>query len=88
MARCPSAQWSTISLHSIHLSQFTHTPLRYYFMSASYAERGFSTGSGFPARINNVIALLWHLSHETSNYVHLFASGCGAAVIAPGLYGE
>lgn len=29
MARCPFAQWSTVSLHPpIHLAQFTHTPLR------------------------------------------------------------
>lgn len=50
MARCPFAQWSTISLHSIHLSQFAHTPLRATTLCwpPTYS-KVFCTGSGFPA---------------------------------------
>lgn len=88
MARCPFAQWSAISLHSIHLSQFAHTPLRATTLCWPPTYRKvFALDQASQPGINSVIALLWHRSHETSNYLHLFAPGSGTAVIATGLYG-
>lgn len=75
MARCPFAQWSAISLHSIHLSQFTHTlTLRATTLCwPPTRSEAFALDQASQPRINRVIALLWHCSDETSNYLHLFA---------------
>lgn len=87
MARCPFAQWSTIYLHSIHQSNLPTLHCALLLYAGLLPRARLLHWIRLPARINNVIALLWHLPHETSNYLHLFAPGCGAAVIATGLYG-
>lgn len=75
---------------SLHSSKpiCPYSTARHYFVLASDLQQGFfALDQASQPRINNVIALLWHRSHETANYLHLFAPGSGTAVIATGLYG-